>query len=295
MNQQNTKEKTHKIHMDRPMVIRLIGVLWCVAMLTGFFVAANSDQVKLAQHRHEMSELIITVEPGCETAGEGYKKCLFEGCSYQETEEVAALGHQMGEVCCERCESYFDPSIDGLCEVEKGLFLVKDSRIRTDVTKHYYDDNGKLWYIKEGQAFDHYAGDQEFTWPTPTCGIITSYFGYRDAPTAGASTFHKGIDVGAMHGTTIVSIADGVVVETGNNQWNGNYLYIEHEEGVRSAYLHCSKIYADTGDQVSAGDKVAAVGSTGISTGAHLHMTVYLNGEAINPLFYVSNEGAPIH
>lgn len=297
MSDQNTKDmmnqemkKTHKIHMDRPIIIRIISVLVCVAMLIVFPIAANSDKVKLAQHSHEMSDVIVTVEPECEILGTGYIKCLFEGCTYQETVEVPALGHQMGDVCCERCYGYFDSAINGLCETEKGIFLVKDCAVQSDYSAHYYDSEGELWYVKNGVAYDYYAGDQNFTWPTPTCDIITSYFGYRNAPTAGASTYHKGIDVGAMHGTTIVSIADGTVAEAGNNQWNGNYLYVDHGEGVRSAYLHCSQLYVEAGETVSAGDKIAAVGSTGISTGAHLHMTVYLDGVAVDPLFYVSNK-----
>ncbi len=294
MNHTNTKDKCHVIHMDRPIILRIISVLVCVALLIGLPIGANSDVVRLAQHQHEMSGVIVTTEPGCINVGEGHYECLFEGCTYQEPAEVAALGHDMGDICCERCREYYDPSIDGLCETEEGIFLIKDSAVQTDYSAHYYDEEGTLWYVNEGKAYDHYAGDMEFTWPTPACGIITSYFGYRNAPTAGASTYHKGIDVGAMHGTSIVAIADGVVVETGSNQWNGNYLYIDHGEGVRSAYLHCSKVYAKTGDTVSVGDKVAAVGSTGISTGAHLHMTIYLNGEATNPLFYVSNEGYPV-
>lgn len=279
--------------MDRPVVFRIVGVVLCVAMLIGFPIAANSKQVRLAEHTHQMSETIVDQEPGCVTEGAGHLECLFEGCDYQEPSQIASLGHSMEDgVCCSRCLEYFSPEIDGLCETDRGLLLVKDCAVQKDMTGHYWED-GTLWYIREGVAYDYYCGDQQFTWPTPTCGIITSYFGYRNAPTAGASTYHKGIDVGAMHGTTIVSIADGTVAEAGSNEWNGNYVYVDHGEGIRSAYLHCSALYVNAGDTVSAGEKIAAVGSTGISTGAHLHMTVYLDGEPINPLFYVSNEGYP--
>ena len=189
-------------------------------------------------------------------------------------------------MCCVRCYDYFSPEIEGLCQTEKGIFLVKDSAVQREVTD-YYTENGQMWYVKEGVAYDHYCGAVEFTWPTPTCGLITSYFGNREQPTAGASTAHSGIDIGAMSGTTIVAVADGTVTEAGYNQWNGNYVYISHGEGLKTVYAHCSELYVHAGDEVSMGDKIAAVGSTGISTGSHLHFTIYLDGVAINPLFYI--------
>lgn len=286
--EQNTSDKAHSLHVDRPMIVKIISILICVAMLAGFPIAANSEQVKLAQHTHEMSETIVTEEPGCEAVGAGHKECLYEGCTYQEPVEIEALGHQTDSLYCKRCYSYFSPEVDGLCETDKGIFLVKDSKVQTEVTSHYTDEAGELWYVKEGTAYDYYCGDIDFTWPTPTCGIITSYFGYRDAPTAGASSAHKGMDIGAMHGTKIVSVASGTVVESGYNQWNGNYLFVSHGEGLKSVYLHCSEVYAQTGDQVEAGEEVAAVGSTGVSTGAHLHFGIYLNEVPVNPLFYIS-------
>lgn len=268
---------------------RIISIVVCAAMLVGFPIAANSEQVKLAQHAHEMSDVIVTEEPGCETAGTGHAECLYEGCTYQEPAEVAALGHETDELYCKRCYNYFSPEVEGLFETEKGIFLVKDSRVQTEVTSHYTDVDGEMWYVKEGVAYDYYCGDIGFTWPTPTCDIITSYFGYREAPTVGASSAHKGIDIGAMHGTKIVSVASGTVVEAGYNEWNGNYLFVSHGEGLKSVYLHCSEVYAETGDQVEMGEEVAAVGSTGISTGAHLHFGIYLDGVPVNPLFYISN------
>ena len=284
---ETNKKKTYHICMDRPLVVKIISVAVCVAMLVGLPIAANSEQVRLAQHQHEMSEVIVTVEPDCETVGEGYRKCLYEGCTYQEPAEVEALGHQVDGEYCGRCCDYFSPAVEGLCETENGIFLVKDSRIQTDVTD-YYTEDGQLWYIREGQAFDYYCGQVEFTWPTPDCGLITSYFGYRDQPTAGASTAHSGIDIGAMTGTTIVASAGGTVTEAGYNQWNGNYVYISHGDGLKTVYAHCSALYVHAGDEVAMGDKIAAVGSTGISTGSHLHFTIYLDGVAVDPLFYVS-------
>ena len=92
---EENKKIAHHIHMDRPMITKLVSIIVCVAMLVGFPIAANSEQVKLAQHQHEMSDVIVTEEPGCESPGAGYTQCLYEGCTYQEPAEVEPLGHQM--------------------------------------------------------------------------------------------------------------------------------------------------------------------------------------------------------
>lgn len=124
------------------------------------------------------------------------------------------------------------------------------------------------------------------TWP---CGSsrITSYFGNRSSPTAGASTYHKGIDIGASTGTAIYAAASGTVVTATYSSSAGNYITISHGNGLSTSYMHCSALYVSVGDTVSQGQTIAAVGSTGISTGSHLHFAVIENGTYKNPLDYV--------
>lgn len=123
-------------------------------------------------------------------------------------------------------------------------------------------------------------------WPVGSTSI-TSYFGYRSSPTAGASTYHRGLDIGASHGSSIWAAASGTVTTASYNSAMGNYIVISHGD-VSTVYEHCSELYVSEGTYVSQGDTIAAVGSTGISTGAHLHFGVMVGGSYVNPLYYVS-------
>ena len=128
-----------------------------------------------------------------------------------------------------------------------------------------------------------------FIWPVPSSGRITSYFGIREQPTAGASTNHKGIDIGAPTGTNIVAAASGSVIVAGYSSSAGNYIMISHGDGIYTVYMHCSKLLVSVGDYVNQGSIIGLVGSTGYSTGPHLHFGISVNGTYVNPLNYVSN------
>lgn len=127
-----------------------------------------------------------------------------------------------------------------------------------------------------------------FRWPLNIGGTITSYFGYRNSPTAGASSYHKGIDVGAASGTPIVAAASGTVVSASYSSGAGNYVQIYHGNSTFTIYMHCSALAVSSGQTVSAGQVIGYVGSTGVSTGPHLHFGVSVNGSYVNPLNYVS-------
>lgn len=130
------------------------------------------------------------------------------------------------------------------------------------------------------------SGRISMIWPT-TSYRITSSFGYRSSPTAGASSYHQGIDIGASKGSPIYAAASGTVTSTGYNSVEGNYVVVAHGSGVSTVYKHCSAIYVSSGQSVSQGQTIAAVGSTGISTGPHLHFGVIEDGSYVNPRNYV--------
>ncbi len=127
-----------------------------------------------------------------------------------------------------------------------------------------------------------------FRWPLNVSGVITSTFGYRDQPTAGASTYHKGIDIAAPTGTAVVASAGGTVTTASYQSAAGNYIMVYHGNSTYTVYMHLSAIYVSAGDTVSKGQTIGAVGSTGVSTGPHLHFGVNVNGAYVNPLNYVS-------
>lgn len=121
----------------------------------------------------------------------------------------------------------------------------------------------------------------------PVTGTITSRFGSKESIRKSA---HKGIDIGAPNGTPIYAAADGTVTYASYNSGGyGNLVIISHGNGIETYYGHCSKLYVKKGQSVSAGDNIAAVGSTGRSTGNHLHFEIRQNGSQINPQRYVYN------
>lgn len=128
-----------------------------------------------------------------------------------------------------------------------------------------------------------------FQWPVPSSHTITSNYGYRIHPISGTKKFHAGIDIGAAGGTNIVAGDSGTVMlaSFGYNGGYGNYIIINHGNGVTTRYAHCSNLYVSTGETVTKGQVIAAVGSTGASTGNHLHFEVRINGESQNPMNYL--------
>lgn len=131
-------------------------------------------------------------------------------------------------------------------------------------------------------------GNIRFKWPCPGHSRITSGFGDRESPTEGASSFHKGIDISAPGGTDITAAADGQVVISTYSYSAGNYIMLDHGGGVSTVYMHCSQLLAGVGDKVKQGQVIAKVGSTGYSTGPHLHFGIRSGGAYVNPSSYVS-------
>lgn len=132
------------------------------------------------------------------------------------------------------------------------------------------------------------ASSGGYCWPLTTSGRISSYFGNRTSPTAGASSFHKGIDISVPVGTGVLAAKDGTVVTAAYSSSAGNYVAISHGGGIYTYYMHCSSLNVSAGQQVARGQRIAWSGNTGISTGPHLHFAVFAGGSYVNPLNYVS-------
>ena len=162
----------------------------------------------------------------------------------------------------------------------------------SDVEKNAVDDAGKLAKVANGIAYP--VGDEysdEF--------VVTDIFGPREpieTPIGMTEEkFHTGIDIAAQEGTRINSIGDGIVSEVGNRNDLGNYVVVTHPNGTSTRYAHCSEITTSVGSIVSAGQQIGCVGSTGMSTGAHLHLSydgdgdgLYTSCEADNPNYLLS-------
>ena len=126
-----------------------------------------------------------------------------------------------------------------------------------------------------------------FCWPAPSYTRISDDYGWRTHPILGVQQFHNGVDMAAPSGSSILAAADGEVVAATYNATMGNYVMIDHGGGLFTIYMHASALFVSPGDVVSSGDEIAAVGSTGRSTGAHLHFGVRLNGSYVSPWNYL--------
>ncbi len=138
------------------------------------------------------------------------------------------------------------------------------------------------------------GGNGSLSWPTWTT-YVTSYYGYRTHPVYGTTKFHSGIDIGAGYGDAVMAAGSGTVIyveepcpgcNTGGSGY-GNYVIIDHGNGLSTLYAHMRDVYVSTGQYVSCGECIGEVGSTGTSTGAHLHFEVRVNGSTVDPLAYL--------
>lgn len=140
--------------------------------------------------------------------------------------------------------------------------------------------------VKEQEKIDAATLNGVYFSVRPVAGTITSRYGANESI---RDHTHKGLDIAAPYGTKIVAAADGEVTYSGWMSGYGYLIIISHENGIQTYYGHCSKLYAKVGDVVKAGDTISAVGSTGNSTGNHLHFEIRKDGIAINPQKYLYN------
>jgi murein DD-endopeptidase MepM/ murein hydrolase activator NlpD len=121
-------------------------------------------------------------------------------------------------------------------------------------------------------------------WPTPGYTNVVSPYGRRLHPILKKYKMHTGIDIDAPSGASIIAANSGTIIIAGWRSGYGNTVVIDHGGGITTLYAHCSKILVKVGDHVAAGKVIAKVGSTGLSTGAHLHFEIRVNGDTVDPL-----------
>lgn len=140
--------------------------------------------------------------------------------------------------------------------------------------------------IEENRQAINYDGGQ-FAWPAPSYKRISDDYGNRIHPTLGVQQFHNGIDMAAPGGSPILAAYDGEVVAAAYSATMGNYCMIDHGDGLVTIYMHASSLGVSQGQTVARGEQIGCVGSTGRSTGNHLHFSVRLNGSYTSPWSYL--------
>ena len=168
----------------------------------------------------------------------------------------------------------------------------QEQEIRNDIKKYESEINSiesQINLITSGLTGGEYSGGL-FAWPVPGYYTITSPYGTRLHPILKTYRFHSGIDIGAPTGAYIIAANSGTVVESRMMGSYGNAVIIDHGGGYSTLYGHGSELIAKPGDKVNRGDVIMKVGSTGMSTGPHLHFEVRINGKTVNPIDYLGSK-----
>ncbi|TWH76955.1 murein hydrolase activator EnvC family protein [Sedimentibacter saalensis] len=272
----NEIDKNNKILEDRLRVMYKQGT-------SGYMeVILNSEDLVDALTRLDMIQLIVQSDIDLLKSISEQKTEVEELKISQETErlELTQVINQLAakqnevEIASRSKETYMSKLQSNLAEIQRqeAAMEAQSAQIEKDIIA--------------AQRAVEYAGG-EMAWPVPGQYRVTSNFGGRADPITGVWSSHGGTDIAAPYGTAIVSANDGVVIFAGWHYSYGNYIIVDHGGGIATLYGHCSKLYASKGQAVSRGETIAAVGSTGYSTGNHLHFEVRINGVRTQPMDYL--------
>lgn len=238
--------------------ILISAILWLIGTVYVFSIAIDSFEYKRMKEKlHYYSGQFLEMRSTISTlkrAEEDFRK-LF---SLQTKEQV--LEHlddsDKGSIDMENLKQQIKMTLESVGEIRDYLSQEKDLYLATP----------KGW---------------------PVEGRITSSFGMREHPKTGAKDFHSGIDIATDPGSPVRTTADGIISFAGWSGGNGNLVVIEHGYGFSSFYAHNKQVSVKVGQKVKRGDIISYIGSTGNSTGPHLHYEVWHNGKSINPLTYI--------
>lgn len=154
---------------------------------------------------------------------------------------------------------------------------------------------GTVLFLNEAR---YSAADREgllgMSFMSPVRGFLTSRYGMRLHPILNIPIFHTGMDIGADQGEKVKAAADGVVIFSGDSAANGNFIEVRHNDGYETGYAHLSKLLVPAGKRVKKGEVIGEVGSTGLSTGPHLHFEIKQNGKFVNPGRFVNYDTKPL-
>lgn len=162
-----------------------------------------------------------------------------------------------------------------------------DARAEVETIQSAGGEDIRVLDALQDSSFEAVTVSQEAV--TPVEGKVTSGFGYRIHPITGSRSFHTGIDLAAPQGTPIAAAYGGTVQETGYTSGRGNYILLSHGDGLQTMYCHLSEIQVQTGDTVAAGGTIGLVGTTGMSTGPHLHFELRVDGVRCNPVYVLKD------
>ncbi len=244
-------------------------------------VELAETEAVLAEKRAESDALLIELSAN--------KQKLIEECEEYEKQE-AALSDQIAALEAERTEILYQ---EWLAEQQR-LEQERLEQERLEQEQQNQNNNNNSGNSSSGDSNSSSgstnppASGESFKFPMAYCTMLTSSYGYRVHPITGNYSFHNGVDLAAGQGTPIYATKSGKVTTATYNYAYGYYVVINHLDGYSSLYGHMTHYTVSEGDYVERGEVIGYVGSTGYSTGPHLHFTIYYNGNTVNPMSYIS-------
>ena len=269
---------TRKNFVIRKMIKQIIV---CLAIYTVFFVVKNQNFIFSQDFINKTKEVLSYDVNFMELYNNGML-LIQQNNNNQEEENSGAVeekNKEKEEGKQEKIKEDKDTAIDK--KEEKTEDKIKEEK---EETKKTSKEDTKKEPVKELSQMEKDAKyvKEKFSIVKPTEGFVSSEFGEREQTSPVVTEVHKGIDIGANTGTKIVAAMDGVVDIATTSSSYGNYIQITNRD-VTTIYAHCNKLYVEVGEKVKKGQKIAEVGSTGASTGPHLHFEIKVSNRHINP------------
>lgn len=228
---------------------------------------AISDQIEEEEHKLEAEEEELRAKYADLTSQQ--TEVENEMAEKQDAINLYTLDINNKEAAIKEYEAYIAEQAAVVKAMEEAILAEKKRLIEENKTTIVYD-GGK------------------FAWPAPQYSRISDEYGKRMHPILGIEQFHNGLDLAAPGGSPILAAYDGEVIAADYSSSMGNYVMINHGDGLITIYMHCSAILTSKGSMVVRGEQIAKVGSTGRSTGNHLHFGVRQNGDYVSPWNFIS-------
>ena len=243
----------------------------------GEFISAMEDMQVIVESDKKLADDYIAAREEAERVRNEYLSVKNE---YKEHLDV--LNAEQGRL--ERQIAEADALIISLEEDTESAIAEYEISIASEDKMAKYLDEMSLQYAHEQDAeLRGVYSDSQFIWPVPSCTLLTSPYGYRTHPILDYERLHAGLDIGAKFGEEIIAADGGTVLIAEYSDSYGNVVLIDHGDRYSTAYGHMSEIAVEAGQEVKQGELIGYIGSTGWSTGPHLHFEIRLDGERIDP------------
>lgn len=243
----------------------------------GEFISAMEDMQVIVESDKKLADDYIAAREEAERVRNEYLSVKNE---YKEHLDV--LNAEQGRL--ERQIAEADALIISLEEDTESAIAEYEISIASEDKMAKYLDEMSLQYAHEQDAeLRGVYSDSQFIWPVPSCTLLTSPYGYRTHPILDYERLHAGLDIGAKFGEEIIAADGGTVLIAEYSDSYGNFVLIDHGDRYSTAYGHMSEIAVEAGQEIKQGELIGYIGSTGWSTGPHLHFEIRLDGERIDP------------